>query len=185
MIPFLLIVLEVVFRIIRETSHNEGFEIFQKIFVNTAHADDTAFFLKNTKYVINLLEIFKHFSQFSGLKPNKSKCEIAGIGVLKGVKVVFCGMRCVNIHEDTIKILGIHYSYNKQLENDENFKKYIAKIENVLKLWRARDLLLEGKITVFKSLTLSKITHLALVKTIPPSITEPLNKTQKNFIWNR
>ena len=100
------------------------------------------------------------------------------------VKVALCGMRCVNLHEDTVKILGIHYSYNKQLENDENFKKYIAEMENVLKLWRARSLSLEGKIAVFKSLALSKITHLALVKTIPPSITDQLNKTQKNFIWN-
>ena len=142
-----IIVLEVVFRIIKETSNIKGFEIFQKKFIYTAYADDTTFFLKNTESVINLLEIFKHFSQFSGLKPNKSKCEIAGIGVLKGMKVALCGMRCVNLYEDTIKILGIHYSYNKQLENDENFKKYIAKIENVLKLWRARNLSLEGKIT--------------------------------------
>ena len=95
-----------------------------------------------------------------------------------------CGMRCINLHDDTIKVLGIHYSYDKQLENDENLKKYIAKIENVLKLWKARNLSLEGKITVFKSLALSKITHLALVKTIPPSIIDQLNKTQKNFIWN-
>ena len=142
-----IIVLEVVFRIIKETSNIKGFEIFQKKFIYTAYADDTTFFLKNTESVINLLEIFKHFSQFSGLKPNKSKCEIAGIGVLKGMKVALCGVRCVNLYEDTIKILGIHYSYNKQLENDENFKKYIAKIENVLKLWRARNLSLEGKIT--------------------------------------
>ena len=170
--------LEVVFQIIKETSIIKGFEIFPKKFIYTAYADDTTFFLKNTESVTNLLEIFKHFSQFSGLKPNKSKCEIAGIGVLKGVKVALCGMRCVNLFEDTIKILGIHYSYNKQLdENDENFKKYIAKIENVLKLWRARNLSLEGKITVFKSLALSKITHLALVKTIPPSIIDQLNKT--------
>ena len=82
----------------------------------TAYADDTTFFLKHTESVINLLEIFKYFSQFSGLKPNKSTCEIAGIGVLKGVKVAICGMRCVNLHEETIKILEIHYSYNKQLE---------------------------------------------------------------------
>ena len=175
---------EVVFRIIKETSNIKGFETFQKKFICTAYADDTTFFLKNTESVINLLEIFKHFSQFSGLKPNKSKCEIAGIGVLKGVKVALCGMRCVNLYEDTIKILGIHFSYNKQLENDENFKKYIAKIEYVLKLWRASNLSLEGKITVFKSLALSKITHLALVKTIPLSIIDQLNKTQKHFIWN-
>ena len=43
-------------------------------------------------------------------------------------------MRCGNLNEDTIEILGIHYSYNNQLENDKNFKKCIAKIENVVKL---------------------------------------------------
>ena len=41
------------------------------------------------------------------------KYEIASIGVLKGAKVTLCGMRCVNPNEDTNKILGIHYSYNK------------------------------------------------------------------------
>ena len=61
---------------------------------------------------MNLLEIFKHFFKFflSPTKKNKSKCEIAGIGVLKRVKVALCGMRCVNLHEDTIKTLGILYS---------------------------------------------------------------------------
>ena len=116
---------------IKETSNIDGFEIFKKRFIFSAYGDDTTSFLKTTKSVINLLEIFKYFSQFSGLKPNKSKCEIAGLGVLKGA---LCGMRCVNLYEDTIKVLGIHYSYNKQYENDENFKKYIGKIENVLKL---------------------------------------------------
>ena len=50
------------------------------------------FFLENTESVINLLETFQHFSHFSGLKPNKSKCEIIGIGILKEVKVALCGM---------------------------------------------------------------------------------------------
>ena len=52
-----------------------------------------------------LLETFHAFSFFSGLKPNKSKCEIAGIGLLKGVNVALCGMECVNLEKDTIKIL--------------------------------------------------------------------------------
>ena len=50
-------------------------------------------------------------------------------------------------------------------------------------MWIAGNLSFEGKITVFKSLALSKITNLALVKTIPPSIIDQLNKTQKNLIW--
>ena len=122
-----IIVVEVVFQIIKETSNIKGFEIFQKKFIYLAYADDTT----NTESVINLLKIFNYFSHFSGLKPDKSKCEIACIGVLEGVKVALCGMRCVNLDEDTTKILEIHHSYNKQLENDENFKKYIAKIKNV------------------------------------------------------
>ena len=82
-----IIVLETVFRIIKETSNIEGFEIFQKKFIYTAYTKDTTFFLKNIESAINLLKISKNFSHFSGLKPNKSKCKIAGMGVLKGVKV--------------------------------------------------------------------------------------------------
>ena len=70
-----IIMLEVAFRIVKETSNIKGFQILQKKFIYTAYADDTTFFLKNTESVINLLEIFQHFSQFSGLKPNKSKCD--------------------------------------------------------------------------------------------------------------
>ena len=92
-------------------------------------------------------------------------------------------MRYVNLHEDTIKILVIHHSYNEQLENDKNLKKYIAEIENVLKLCKARNLSLEGKITVFKSFALSKITPLALLKIITNSIIDQLNKThKKNYL---
>ena len=31
------------------------------------------------------------FSNFSGLKPNKTKCEIVSIGVLNVAQVAFCG----------------------------------------------------------------------------------------------
>ena len=54
----------------------------------------------------------------------------------------------------------------------------------MLNLWRARNLPLEGKITVFKTLDLFETTHLDLVKTIPTSIIDQLNKTPKNFVWN-
>ena len=120
----------------------------------------------------------KHFSHFPDLKPNNSKCEIAAIGVLKGVKVALCGIRCVNLHEDTIEILGIHYSYNKQLVSDNISKSTLQK----LRMWRPRNLSLEEKITVFKSLALSKITHLLLVKLILPSIIDQLNKNQKFYL---
>ena len=46
-----------------------------------------------------------------------------------------------------------------------------------------RNLTLEGKVTVFKALAISKIVHLALTTNIPTSTKKELNKIQKEFIW--
>ena len=112
------------------------------------------------------MDIFDTFSKFSVLKPNKVKCEIAGIGALKGVQVALCGMRCIDLVSNTVKILGLYYSYNEKLEIQENFKWHMINIEKILQIWRMRDLSIAGKITIFKTLAISKIVHFALVKTI-------------------
>ena len=76
-----------------------------------------------------MINSYHIFSRFSGLRPNLSKCEIAGIGVLKGVKVAVCGMQCVDLVLDTIRILGTHFSFNEKLKEDErNFCLIIANI---------------------------------------------------------
>ena len=95
------------------------------------------------------------FSIYSGLKPNKFKCEIAGIGILKGVSMELCGMDCIDLTINSVKILGIHFSYNKKTKNEDNFMKLIKKIENVLKTWRTRNLTVQGKMTIFKTLAIS------------------------------
>ena len=48
--------------------------------------------LKDEKSVTELMKTVDIFSIFSGLKPNKSKCEVAGLGALKGVKIALCGI---------------------------------------------------------------------------------------------
>ena len=63
---------------------------------------------------------------------------------------------CVNLKNNTIKVLGIHFSYNKRLENDENYRRYIIKIKKLLKLRRIGQLTFEGKTLIFKTLTISK-----------------------------
>ena len=63
------------------------------------------------------MKSFNQFHHFSGLKANIKKCEIAGIGSLKGVTEAVCRLKCVNLSNDTIKILGIHFSYKKKSSN--------------------------------------------------------------------
>ena len=129
------------------------------------------------------MKTFDIFSTFSGLKLNKSKCEMSGLGALKGAKLAFCGMECIDLMFNAIKILGVYYSYDKNFENQENFINLVLKIEKLLRLSRMRNLTVADKITVFKTLAISKIVHLALVKIIPNSVIFELDKIKKHFIW--
>ena len=97
--------------------------------------------------------------------------------------MALCGMECNDLTRDVIKILGIYFSYNKKLEQEKNFFNHIVKIQNILKLWKLRNLSIEGRIVVFKSSTISKLTHLALVTEIPTSTINLLTKIQMEFIW--
>ena len=38
--------------------------------------------------------------------------------------MAFCGVECVNLKNNTIKILGIHFPCNRRLENDGKLKNY-------------------------------------------------------------
>ena len=108
-----ILALEIVFIFIKESENVPGLKIFNNQFLYTAYADDTTFCLSNENSVTEVIQIFEHFSTFSGLKPNKSTCEIACTCVLKRVQMALCGMECVNLKTNTTKILGIHFSYNK------------------------------------------------------------------------
>ena len=79
-------------------------------------------------------------------------------------------MEYIDLLFNAIKILRVYYSYDKNFENQENFINLVLKIETLLSLWRMKNLSIAGKITVFKTLVISKIVYLALVKVIPNSI---------------
>ena len=101
---------------------------FLTVFLYTAYADDSTFFLKDLASVKNLLDVFSHYLKYSGLQLIFSKCEITGIGSLKGVEVAVCGIKCVKLKVNTIKILGIHFSYNNKLNLE---KKFLTSMSNI------------------------------------------------------
>ena len=94
------------------------------------------------------MKILSTFAVFSGLKINNSKCEICGLGALKGVKVALCGITSKDLTSESIKILGLHFSYNEIIKKEKNFKKIVFDIEAILKIWRQRELSIEGVISI-------------------------------------
>ena len=174
--------LEILFLVIKENPRIKGLNIFYHCYLYSAYADDTIFFLKDVNSIKEIVNSIHIFSRFSGLRPNLSKCEIAGIGILKGVKVAVCGIQCVDLVSDTIEILGTHFSYNEKLKVERNFFLIIANIQRVLKLWKLRNLNLEGKILIFKTLAISKIIFQAFITPVPMYVVTELEKIEKIFL---
>ena len=92
------------------------------------------------------------------------------------------GMECIDLMDDVIQILNIYFSSNKKLEKEKSFLNHIVKIQNILKLWKPRNLTIEGGIVVFKLLAISKLIYPALVTEIPTSTIRLLTKIQTESI---
>ena len=147
-----------------------------------AFADDSTFILNNDLLSVkNLVNTFKVFSHFSGLKTNLNKCEIAGLGSLKGVLEAVCGLKSIKLTTDTVKILGAHFSHNDTLKLRNDFLDTVRGTEQVPRFWNSRMLFLEGRIIIFKTFAIFKIVYLAFVTVIPNSLIEELEKIQNRL----
>ena len=84
---------EILFIFAKNNPKVKGLNIFKHEFLYTALPDNIAFFLKDRKPIIELMNELNSLSNFSGLKHNKTKYETEGIGVLKGVQAALCGIK--------------------------------------------------------------------------------------------
>ena len=94
-----------------------------------------------------------------------------------------CRIKCIDLTKEAIKILGVIFSCYKNLQVKNSFRKTVLSIERILKMWRQRNLTLEGKIIIFET-ALSRVTFLKRVLVIPNLIIGTLQMKQKLFLWN-
>ena len=155
--------------------------IFDYHYRYSAYANDTTFFLKGIISVKHMLTLFIIFFVLFGIKTRFNK--IVGIGVLKGGQVAVCGMRCLDLNIDTVKVLCTHFSDNEKLKEEKNFYKIVTDMERVLKTWKMRKLTLEGKIVIIKTMAISKIIFEGFITIVPKHIVNELKKKiQKPFL---
>ena len=94
-----------------------------------------------------------------------------------------CALRCIDLNNDTLKILGTNFSYNEKLKEEKNVYKTETYSKRVLNIWKMRSLTLEGKIVIFKKTRISKIVFQSFITTVPKHIINELKKMQKAFLW--
>ena len=96
----------------------------------------------------------------------------------------FSNLSSVDLTTESIKILGCHHSYYKQLVENRNFLDVISDIQNILSLWSMRGLSLLGKIHIFNTLGVSKILYVSSMTQVPKNLVNELKTIQINFLWN-
>ena len=127
------------------------------------YADDTQIFLDGSEQSLQeALSILDRFYEISGLKINVEKTKAIWIGALSNSEIRICRNYNLDWTNGHFKILGVTFTTEVFDIWDVNVPTIINKVESLLKQWSKRRLTLFGRITVIKSLALSKFIHLFL-----------------------
>lgn len=131
------------------------------------------------------LETLKRFYCMSGLKINIDKTRAVWIGSMNKSNLTLCKEYKLDWDQKPIKILGVTFTPEVFDIWEHNGPDILQKVEKILTSWSKRKLTLQGKITIIKSLALSKFVHFLIALPNPPgNLTQTLNKLFYRFLWN-
>ena len=185
--PYIFILcVEILGKMIRNDKNIQGIKINDKIFKLCQYADDTQIFLDGSeKSLHQLMLILKKFYNMSGLKVNEDKTKALWIGQLCKSERKLCKGYNLDWEQKPLKILGVTFTAEVFDIWDHNLEDTLHKVNSLINVWSKRRLKLPGKITVIKSLILSKFTHLFLALPNPPGdFQKLLERKLYKFLWN-
>ena len=164
----------------------EGITISQKEHKLCQYANDTLAFMKaNERNLKIALMILQWFYVQTELTINVSKTKVIRIGTIRESDRRYCKENNPD-WVNTFMCLGIKYKI-LEMENitTYNTSEKLPLIECLIQNWQNRNLTPLGRVTVWNSLILSKITHILM--SLPSPQTELVKKLDDlciEFIWN-
>ena len=178
--------MELLGKTFREHNDISGIKICGKEHRISQFADDTTLFMKYCENNLRVcMSVLHDFYLISGLKINVEKTKAIKFGTLRDSGMNLCDdLELIWTRKFTS--LGIEYDIDKlQLITDLNIKPKLIEMEKLVSIWKNRNLTLIGKITIIKTLLISKIIHILLSL---PSPSEELFKNIEEvftkFLWN-
>ena len=131
------------------------------------------------------MSILGWFEKLSGLGINVDKTKAVTICATRDRSLTWEGKYGME-WTDKFTVLGIDYNVNEMGDIKVlNIGKKINDIKKLIKLWQAWKLSHYGKVTVIKSLFLSKISHMLLSLPSPiKTLFGEIITLFKNFLWN-
>ena len=169
---------------IRKDSKVKGFNLGSFEQKLDFYADDlTAYLDGSQNSLINVIKILEGFKNLSGLKINLSKCKAVWIGKNRFLNIKICEDYPF-IWTNKFRLLGV--DFDSDLANmDTNFLIKLQEIDKLFKSWLFRHLTPYGKVTIIKSMALSKLSHIVLVcPHLGDEIVQKLKNMIYKFLWN-
>ena len=147
--------------LLRQNKNIKGIYIENKEYKLFQYADDTGILLDGSESSLrSALNLLDQFSKYSGLTPNLEKTRCIWIGSSKERIDRLCTDIELQWSQEPFTVLGINFSLNLNEMIELNFDEKINDIRKLITHWSKRNLTVLGKITVVKTIIMSKLTHL-------------------------
>ena len=145
---------------IRNDENVKGIKINGKEYKLSQYADDTQLFLDGSELSLHsALSILKKYYYMSGLNINLEKTRAVWIGSMRKSSKTMCKNFNLDWEQKPIKILGVFFTAEVFDIWDQNSDIILEKINSMIKTWSRRKLTLIGRVTIIKSLMLSKFAY--------------------------
>ena len=148
---------EILSRLFKANKDIKGIKIEGTEYLLSQFADDTTVLLDGTENSLNeALNILSKFAIASGLKLNSTKTRAVWIGSKKFSGETFNHRLKLDWNQTDFIILGIKFSCNLDTVVDINYSMKYIEIAKEMKRWSKRILTPLGRLTILKTLLISK-----------------------------
>ena len=176
---------EILAHMIRQKKEIKGYVLFGKELKITQYADDTSLFLDGSKESFEYcIETILEYAKYSGLAMNFDKTKVIWFGCSQPPNITYLPHLKFEWNPKTFNLLGIEFTTNVQNITEINLNRKLNEINNEILQWSKRDLTPLGKITVIKTILISKIVHILISLPSPSAkILNKINKVLYKFLW--
>ena len=175
-----IIALEILSHAIRQSKDIEGVKVGQEEKKLVQFADDTSPILKDKKSLKPLFKLLDEYAKISGLTINTEKTEVMWIGTKAMSTEQVAGLPPT---KTAIKLLGVFITHNENEMMELNMEQKLRELSATFNLWNQRNLTIEGRILLAKSLGCSKFNYIASVIHITPHYQKRIESCLYKFIW--
>ena len=174
-----IIALEVLLIKIRHNKDVRGLKIGEVEIKLSAYADDLTNFLADSRSVEALFRELNDFSRYSGLRCNADKTEAMKLG-RSNIDHGNGEIRFVN----AMKVTGIYFSFDPIIQYEKKYTGIIEKIQNLIKIWKQRDISLLGRVQVAKTYIFSQVRFVTNFVEPSQAFLNEFKSIVINYIWN-